>query len=147
MEKYPLIRTIYLYLFALLGLVLLIIAGVRFLDMALKAFVFTKAEEEERIMYKQPPYAPVAVNKLAEADGEKMKVKEGEIVLTESEKASVDQWILSYNDWQERMNKIDPITSRRHRDASMNLAMIIVGLPLYFYHWGVIKKETRKKAA
>ncbi len=146
MEKYPLIRTIYLYLFALLGLVLLIIAGVRFLDMALKAFVFTKAEEE-RIMYIQPPYAPVAIEKLAAADGEKLKAKEGEIVLTTAEKASVDQWILSYNDWQERTAKIDPVTSRRHRDASMNLAMIIVGLPLYFYHWGIIKKETKKKEA
>ena len=37
---YPLIRTIYLYLFALLGLALLTIGGVRFVDMGLKAFVF-----------------------------------------------------------------------------------------------------------
>ena len=49
MEKkthYPLIRTIYLYLFALLGLVLLTIGSIRFVDMALRAFVFTKADQE-----------------------------------------------------------------------------------------------------
>jgi len=44
------IRTIYLYIFALLGLVLVIIGGVRFVDMGLKAFVFTKAEEEDKMM-------------------------------------------------------------------------------------------------
>ena len=48
MGKHSLIRTIYLYLFACLGLVLLTIGGVRFLDMGLKAFVFTKAEQEQR---------------------------------------------------------------------------------------------------
>lgn len=144
MEKYPLIRTIYLYIFALLGLVLLIIAGVRFLDMALKAFVFTQAEEEERLYSQQPAYPPVAIEKLAAADGEKIKAKEGEITLTEAEKASIDQWIANYKDWQEKMAKVDPVTSRRHRDASTNLAMILIGLPLYFYHWGVIRRETKK---
>lgn len=28
-------------------------------------------------------------------------------------------------------------------DASINLAMILVGLPLYLYHWQIIGRETR----
>lgn len=60
-KHYPLIRTIYLYLFALLGLVLLTIGGVRFVDMGLKAFVFTKAEEEVRLIYDQVPPIPYSV--------------------------------------------------------------------------------------
>ena len=48
MGKHSIIRTTYLYLFTCLGLVLLTIGGVRFLDMGLKVFVFTKAEQEQR---------------------------------------------------------------------------------------------------
>ena len=100
MEKHSLIRTIYLYLFACLGLVLLTIGGVRFLDMGLKAFVFTKAEQEQRYDVKSPSSAGPEV---------------------------------SY------------VTVKRHRDASLNLSLILIGLPLYLYHWRTIKKDTKKK--
>ena len=140
---YPLIRTIYLYLFALLGLVLLTIGSVRFLDMGLKAFVFKKADEEERILYRQPPIPPILLEKVVETTDDKLLKPKEEIKLSKQEKEAIDNWIISYNDWQERYTKVDPITSRRHRDASLNLAMILIGLPLYLYHWLVIKKETK----
>ena len=137
MKHYPLIRTIYLYLFALLGLVLLTIGGVRFVDMGLKAFIFTKAEEEQRLIYKQPSYVPYPVERI-----EGLQEEEG---LSEEEKATVKQWLADYKDWKERRSEIDPVTARRHRDASLNLALILIGLPLYLYHWRIIKKETRNK--
>ncbi len=137
MKHYPLIRTIYLYLFALLGLVLLIIGGVRFVDMGLKAFVFTKAEEEQRLAYKQPSYIPYPVQQI-----EKLQEEEG---LSEEEKVTIRQWLADYKDWEERRSQIDPVTARRHRDASLNLALILIGLPLYLYHWQIIKKETKNK--
>jgi len=139
MQHYPIIRTIYLYLFALLGLVLLTIGGVRFVDMGLKVFVFTKAEEEQRIMYKMPPAAPIPIQRIEEYQ------KEKEVCLSEEEKLSIQQWLTNYRDWKERRESIDPIVSRRHREASLNLAMILIGLPLYLYHWRIIKKETKNK--
>ena len=142
MEKHSLIRTIYLYLFALLGLVLLTIGGIRFLDMGLKAFVFTKAEEEERISYKMPPvpYSVPITEKLYQ-EGEEGK----EVCLSEEEKLRLEEWLTNYESWKEEREKIDPVTSRRHRDASLNLSIILIGLPLYFYHWTIIKKETKNK--
>jgi len=136
MGKHSLVRTVYLYLFAVLGLVLLTIGGVRFIDMGLKAFVFTQAEEEQRLYPLQPPrpYLPVDVETLQDEEG-----------LTEEEKASIRQWLADYEDWQERSSKIDPVTARRQRDASINLALILVGLPLYLYHWGIIRKALRKQ--
>ncbi len=139
MKENSIIRTIYLYLFALLGLVLLTIGAVRFLDMGLKAFVFTKAEEEQRIYYKQPRIDYGAIERL-----EKVSTEDGEELSVE-EKAQIKNMIENYNQWKEEADKVDPITSRRHRDASINLSLIIVGLPLYLYHWRVIKKETKKK--
>lgn len=134
MQHYPLIRTIYLYLFSLLGLVLLIIAGVRFLDMGLKAFVFTKADEEQRLYKIQPPM-PIAIEKVqVAADGKE---------LSEDERNQMKQFLADYERWKKENDKFDPVKSQRQRDASFNLAMIIIGLPLYLYHWRIIKKETK----
>lgn len=137
MQHYPLIRTIYLYIFTLTGLTLLVIGAVRFLDMGLKAFVFTKADEEQRIYSYQPPM-PVYMEKAEmAAEGEE---------LSETEKIQLKQALADYEEWKKRTENIDPITSRRHRDASLNLAMIIIGFPLYFYHWRIIRKETPAKS-
>lgn len=136
MKHYPLIRTVYLYLFTLVGLALLIIGGVRFVDMGLKAFVFTKAEEEQKLIHLQPPmfYQIERIEKLQDEEG-----------LSAEEKANIKQWLADYKDWKERRSKIDPVTARRHRDASLNLALILIGFPLYLYHWRIIKRETKNK--
>jgi len=110
MKKDSVIRTIYLYIFALLGLVLIIIGSVNFLNMGLKAFVFTKADQEYEYDYRM--MAPI---------------KEG----VDSEETVCPELI----------SQSDYVTSQRHRDASMNLALIVIGLPLYLYHWTIIKRE------
>lgn len=138
---YPIVRTIYLYIFTLLGLVFLTFGGVRFLDMGLKAFVFTKAEEEQRLIHKQPPM-------LISIPGEEIQedIEEGkEICFSEQEKKDVERWLADYKFWQQGMAKIDYVDSKRHKDASFNLAMMLVGLPLYLYHWQIIKRETRNR--
>ena len=133
MEKGSLIRTIYLYLFALLGLILLIISGIHFLDLGLRAFVFTQAEKQQKINYMRPPTL-YSLEKLE-------SLKLGDQGLSKSEKLQVQQMIQSYQKWKKQTEKVNPIISQRQREASSSLAMILIGLPLYFYHWTVIKKE------
>jgi hypothetical protein len=129
------VRTIYLYFFAFVGLALLTIGAVRFVDMGLRAFVFTKAEELQRLYHGMPPpYPPISLEKLQEVEE-----------LSPEEKALIKQWLADYEDWRERRAKIDPIIARRHRDASINLAMILIGLPLYLFHWRIIKMEAKGK--
>lgn len=135
-KHYPLIRTIYLYLFTLIGLILVIIAGVRFLDMGLKYFIFTKAEQQQRIAELKPPI-PYSL------ELERIEKIEEDDSLTEKQKQAINQWLKDYKNWEEKNEEMNPVTSRRHREASYNLAMILIGLPLYFYHWHIIKKETR----
>ena len=133
------IRAIYLYLFTIVGLSLLVAGGVRFIDMGLKAFVFTKADESERIQqkfYSMPPIPVTGVEKLQEQEGEE---------LTADEKATLKQYLEEYKKWQAESEKIDYVASRRQSDAATNLAMILVGLPLYLYHWRLIKKEIKEK--
>lgn len=128
------VRTVYLYTMALLGLVLLTIGGVRILDLGLKAFVFTQAEQEERVSMRQPPM-PMALERLERIDrGENPD-------LTAQERAMVRQWLREYERWKEQADRVDPITSRRQRTASSALALILIGLPLYGYHWRTIRRE------
>ena len=131
------VRTVYLYTLALVGLLLVVIGGIRLLDMGLKAFVFTQAEQEERLSYMQPPMPmpPERMRRLAEDEGQEP--------LTEEERVAIRQWVREHDAWRERRERVDPIVSRRQRDASSSLAMILIGLPLYLYHWSLIRRETR----
>lgn len=106
MDKTKLIRTIYVYLFSLVGLVLVIIAGVRFIDMGLKAWVFTGADDYT-YEYMQTP------------------------VVMDEKGVEIEQ------PSQEQVKKQNQqrISQQRQRDAANSLAMLIVGLPLYLYHW------------
>lgn len=128
------VRTVYLYMMALLGLVLLTIGGVRMLDLGLKAFVFTQAEQEQRVSMLQPPM-PVMMERMERID------RGDEPDLTPQERAAVRQWLQDYERWREQADRVDPITSRRQRTASSALALILIGLPLYGYHWRLIRRE------
>ena len=114
MNKHPLIRKIYLYIFALLGLVLMTIGGVRLVSLGLKTYVFTKADN----YYEYPAARPI-----------KSTIDEKGIEYEQPSKEETEE----YNRKQRESN--------RQRDAAESLAMIIIGLPLYIYHWGVVKKE------
>jgi hypothetical protein len=131
-----------LYLFALLGLALTTIGSVRFVDMGLKAFVFTKADERQRITETMPSYAPIAIDRI-----EKSVEDSKDAVLTTEEIVLLKNWLRDYKQWQDQSAKIDPITAERHRNASMNLALILIGLPLWVFHWRIIRRETKNTTA
>jgi hypothetical protein len=138
MEKHSLVRTIYLYLFTVVGLALLTIGAVRFADMGLKAFVFTKAEEPERVSQEYNYYS------LSPILPERIEEYQENQELTDQEKAAVKEWYQDYKRWKEAQSKVNYLASRRHEDASLNLSFILIGLPLYLYHWGIIRRETQR---
>lgn len=85
MKQHSFIRTVYLYIFALLGLILIIIGGVNFIDMGLKTFVFTKADEEEKLSYFNS--MPYPLEKTVKTSDDNSKTNE----LTSEEKAAIEQ--------------------------------------------------------
>jgi len=136
MKRNNLIRIIYLYLATLIGLVLIIIGAVNFINMGLKTFIFTKAEEDQRYRYEiMTPDTPISNIERLEEDER----------LSEEEIELIKMLLSDYKDWKERTSKIDYVIINRHRDASINLALILVGLPLYIYHWRIIRKEFKSK--
>ena len=132
MERRSFIRVLYLYLFALLGLVLLTIGGVGFVTMGLRAYVFTEADSQDRLYREIPPrpYALPEAERLLDAEE-----------LSAEERTKLRRYLEAAEAWERRREDVDPVTAQRHRNAAENLALLLVGLPLYLYHWRMIRRE------
>ncbi len=122
MERKELIRTIYLYLFSLLGLVLIVIGTVRLVDLGLKTWVFKKADQV--VVY---PEYPRMVKPISE--------EETALTPEQEEKYKAEQ-----REYQERERE-----ARRERTAANSIALLIVGTPLFAYHWRVIQRAKEDK--
>ncbi len=99
------VRIIYLYLFSLVGLVMVVIGSARLVDLALRTWIFTEADKDYSYIAPVPVYPPDATST------------------------------------KEVVERVDYTTRKRHRDLSSSLAQIIIGFPLYLYHWRLVKRE------
>jgi len=144
--KQPLIRTIYLYLFTLIGLTLITIGSVNLINLGLKRFIFTKADQE--LNYNLKPSFPMTIdgNPATEEDFVSAVEKcQEKCDLTSEQKQQIVSWLKDYGIWQEQEKGFDYLAQQRQREFSLALALIVVGLPLYLFHWTIIKKETREE--
>ncbi len=119
MSKNSIIRKIYLYLFSLVGLVLITIGGVQLVNLGLKTYVFTKADR----YYEYPAAKPAST------------VPNGKTTVAEPSKEQIDEYQKNQQ------------ASQRQREVSIALSMIIIGTPLFLYHWNRIKKDQKEEAA
>ncbi len=106
------LRKTFLYIFASVGLVLSIIGTVSLINLGLKSYVFTKADNY-CFNYSAP---------LVDKEGNS----------TDRSQAQIDQ---------DRKNCEEQRTSSKQSQASNAIAMLLVGLPLYGYHWYTIRKD------
>ena len=125
------IRTVYLYLLSPIGIVMVVIGASGFVSMALKTFVFTQADDE-RFLYREMPPRPFGAEPVHQ-------LAEGEILFRDSVQAR--RYQKSLDAWLDRREKVDPATAQRHRDAAQNLSLILIGLPVYLYHWRLIRRS------
>lgn len=112
MDKKELIKLIYLYLFSAIGLILILVGLIKLADLGLKTFVFKKAD-----FYYYPRFQP-----------EPLDLK----ISNEEWQKQIDEQIKF-----EEMNR----AAERHKTASNSLAMIVVGSPLFLYHWRILRKS------
>ena len=135
-EHYPIIRTIYLYIFALVGLIIVIIGSVRAFTMGLEVFIFKDVDKQEQLDFARPLSIPYV---------EGLKNAQDNESFTEDEQETIREWLASYEEWKLNNEGFDRVSARRQKDAASILANIFVGFPLYFYHWTLIKKETENR--
>lgn len=108
------VRLLYLYLFSFIGLLITVIGSVRLIELGLKVYVFKGADQYQNTF-------PMKVDPTGK-----------ELVLTQAEREAQKRDIDLENKRQ------------RQRELSGALAMILVGVPLYKYHWKTIQKEGKK---
>jgi hypothetical protein len=111
------IRTIYFYFFSLIGLSLIIIGSIQITNLALKTWIFKQADEIN--VYPQI-YKPTLEQEVE---------KEKEVNYHEQE--------LEYQKKQQKSN--------RQQTAANALSMILIGIPLYLYHWKIVQKNEKRE--
>lgn len=107
------LKKAYLYLVSVISLVIAVVGAIMLLNMALKTWVFPKAD---RNYYSYPCPAAGA------PDGKPVAC----------DQASLDQ--------QKKMDE-ENRSAQKQRDAAQALAMIIVATPVWYYHWKMARRE------
>jgi len=141
--KNPIIRAIYLYLFALIGLGMLVVGSSMLINLGLKTFIFTKADEIDN--YNSRPM-PIYLNSEVKPVQD-LQICSDKCNLTELQKKQIDNWLVDYETWQndEKSRGNDFYTTRnRQRQASTAFSIILIGLPLWLFHWAIIKRDVRE---
>lgn len=120
MSKAALIKTVYFYVVSLIGLMMVVFSVADLVNLGLKAWVFPKADLNE---YKQPPCAMQVFKdpNLKETDEQyQQRVKACEASYVNEEEARA---------------------IRNQRDAVRDFSFLVVGIPLFLYHWTTIRRE------
>jgi 7-keto-8-aminopelargonate synthetase-like enzyme len=109
------LKKAYLYLVSTISLVIAVIGAIMLINLALKAWVFTKADQN---YYSSPCPAPITATAGSSA-------------------SNCDQAAIDAQKLQNQENQ----TSQRQNTAAQALAMIIVATPVWLYHWKMARKE------
>ena len=151
MSEKTAIRTIYLYLFSLVGLALTIIGFVVMMNILLKTYVFKNANQTNPYYYSEtPPYISSSYeNELDKVEA--ISAKADELKLSDIEKEDIQKWLADYKKWKENEEKRMEFESKRDyvkeenaRSMSVAVSLIIVGLPIYLIHWMFITKDIKR---
>jgi amino acid transporter len=126
-SKAALIKTVYFYVVSLIGLMMVVFSVADLVNLGLKTWVFPKADLNE---YKQPP-CTVQVFK-------DPNLKETDEQYQQRVKACEASYV----------NEDEARAIRNQRDAVRDFSFLVVGIPLFLYHWTTIRreKETTREA-
>ena len=142
--KNPIIRTIYLYLFALIGLGMLVIGCSMIINLGLKAWIFTNADQQDTYISRP---MPINMDSSEKDFVKSLETCSDKCELTENQKDQVASWLENYEKWESGEETKDPnlYTKRnRERQASTAISLILIGLPLWLFHWFTIKKDIKR---
>ena len=129
MKKYKdSVGRVYLYLFSMLGLVLVVIGSVGLINLGLKTWVF----DTEDPWLSQPPMPPFVSRIETISSWEE---------LSEQDRELLNSWLRDYESWEQNSQR-NYQNVRNRESAANNLALLFVGLPLFLFHWRIVRKES-----
>jgi len=123
------VRTIYLYVAALVSLIFVAVGSGTLINTALKAYVFPKAERGGyNRCNQQPPIYNLA------------SIKDSDVA-TFDQKEQINNLISDYEKWKTENSGEECLSAERQNNLVNALTMIVVALPIFLLHWRIIKKE------
>jgi len=124
------VRTFYLYIVSLLSLIFLAVGVGNLLNTTLKATFFKEAEKRDYSVCYNYPYYYSNIEKTPE--------------MSEIQLEQIDNMIRDYENWKEKNTGETCYKSEREKKIVDSLSMIIIALPLYIFHWMMIRREKRE---
>lgn len=112
------IKNIYLYLVSFVALMMIIFSAADLVNILLRTYVFTKADQN---YYNYPTPACPAL-----APGNTTSTKENSGCINQEEQLQADK------------NNRD---AQRQRDLVRDISLIVVAVPVFAYHWKIIRKR------
>ena len=107
------LKKAYLYLVSVISLIIAVIGAIMLINLGLKAWVFTKADQVD---YSYPCAVPAPVGQ---------------------QSSGCDQATIDAQKKQAQDNQ----TSQRQNTAAQAIAMLVIATPVWYYHWRLAKKE------
>lgn len=133
------IRSIYLYLAALISLIFVAVGVGNIINTTLKAYVFPEAEKGGYGMCNsEPPIYGIEPIKSIE------DTKNSDIA-TQEQKDQLVLLLADYKNWKEKNSGDICYVRERQRSYVDSFTMLLVALPLCLLHWRVIKKDKEEK--
>jgi len=128
------IRNVYLYLVAMIGLITFIFGSVGIINNILQRYVF---QVDQMNIY--TPVAYPGFKDQCSSPYPDPADPQGKLTLNPT-----TQEIADCRKAQDEQNK-RANDSNYGRDLSISLAQIGIGLPIWLFHWGIIQKEYKKR--
>lgn len=116
-NKPPIIKTLYLYVVSLVALFMVVFSLADIINIALRTYVFTAADQGYSGYYPEPA-CPIK--------GTDAATSTKDICIGREERETID-----------KKNN----TAQKQRDLVRDISFIIVGVPLFLYHWRIIRKK------
>lgn len=139
-EKTKLIRTVYLYLAALISLIFVAVGAGRIMNAGIKYVLFPEAEKKSYYECNiQPPMYGYGETK----EVERLKTS---AVATEDQREQIDNLLKDYVYWKENQSGEKCLLPARQNNFVDSFTMILIALPIMLFHWRIIKKEKEVKA-
>ncbi|MEK7131381.1 MAG: hypothetical protein AAB797_01420 [Patescibacteria group bacterium] len=122
--KSRIIKTIYFYLVSFVALMMVVFSTADTINIALKTWVFTQADKD---MYSYPRAVCEITTPVAPSDAKSVPAP----TKADCEKSNEE------NIKQQEASRI----AQKQRDVVRDLSMIIVGIPLFLFHWRIVRNK------
>lgn len=123
MSKAQIIKTVYFYLVSLIALMMVVFSTADLINLGLKTWVFPKADQQEWRQLPCDVEMPRSVNGEETEEMYQQRIAKCEAA---------------------RINEDEARAIRNQRDAVRDLSFLFVGIPLFLYHWIIIRREQKK---